>query len=385
MTASVGRADAPPFVRLVERFGLNPFEQFCITATLALEIDRNKYGKAYALLQDDVTPEAAVPGAVAAAARRTRCNASAGRRRARSTRRRRCGGGICCASPRAKPASRRRRSAGESSSTIASRVPPGLERPGTAARGRCAVGGWDLRPCGRRRIRGSEDRLAALVADPPASGGAPSRLVVHVHGRSGTGRRSLIAEVCKRRALRLIRVDAGRLVALPTAAFDETLLLLAREPLLEPAAICLENVDPLLGADPAPAARLLTMAIETMRGTRGGALRHGPASLASRGSRPRRRAAQRRLSNCQTPLKPVVSGSRAWRRTTLDPRLAASNRSRASWRPVRAVARPNPRRGGRRAAARAWRSAVHGVDAGGSVPGMPRSVQPSARDRSRAT
>jgi hypothetical protein len=55
LAATAGRPDAPPFVRLIDRFELGPFEQFVIAATLAVEIDRNKYGKAYALLQDDVT------------------------------------------------------------------------------------------------------------------------------------------------------------------------------------------------------------------------------------------------------------------------------------------------------------------------------------------
>ena len=52
---SLGRPDAPPFVRFIESFELQPFEVFCITATFALEVDRNAYGKAYAFLQDDAT------------------------------------------------------------------------------------------------------------------------------------------------------------------------------------------------------------------------------------------------------------------------------------------------------------------------------------------
>jgi Winged helix domain, variant/ATPase family associated with various cellular activities (AAA) len=266
MTASAGRPDAPPFVRLAERFELNPFEQFCITATLALEIDRNKYGKAYSLLQDDVTRKQ--PSVELLLRLYDGFNQ---RERWEGTR----------AFDSSAPLRRwnllrlAAREAGDPATAFGRRVELddriaryllALGDLGPQLEDVAAVGGWDAAALQTPPDQRIEDRLAALVADPPGSGGGPSRLVVHVHGRSGAGRRSLIAAVCRRRALRLIRIDAGRLLALPAAAFDETLLMLAREPLLENAALCLENVDPLLSGEASPAQALMT-AIETLRGT----------------------------------------------------------------------------------------------------------------------
>ena len=82
----------------------------------------------------------------------------------------------------------------------------------------------------------------------------PSHLVVQLHGRYGTGRRSLIGSVCEQQGLRLLRVDAAKLVGLPAAKFEETLRLLVRESMLQPSLLCIENVDPLVAED-GPAAQ----------------------------------------------------------------------------------------------------------------------------------
>jgi SpoVK/Ycf46/Vps4 family AAA+-type ATPase len=94
---------------------------------------------------------------------------------------------------------------------------------------------------------------------------APSHLVVQLHGRYGTGRRSLIASVSEQQGLRLLRVDAGKLVSLPAATFEETLRLLVRETMLQPSILCIENVDPLMAED-GPAAhglKAIAQAIQT--------------------------------------------------------------------------------------------------------------------------
>jgi hypothetical protein len=93
----------------------------------------------------------------------------------------------------------------------------------------------------------ARERLIRLVGNViQRSHGAPSHLVVQIHGRYGTGRRSLIAAACEQHGLRILRVDTGRLVGLPAAAFEESLRLLARESMLQPSALCLENVDALV-------------------------------------------------------------------------------------------------------------------------------------------
>ena len=61
---------------------------------------------------------------------------------------------------------------------------------------------------------GSEQYPVTMRLLPSLLAGAPSRVVVHIHGRRGSGRKSLIATVCQQRGLRLLRVDAARLVSL---------------------------------------------------------------------------------------------------------------------------------------------------------------------------
>jgi ATPase family associated with various cellular activities (AAA) len=254
IAASLGKPDAPPFVRLIERFGLGPFEQFCIAAALALEIDRNKYGKAYALLQDDVTrkqPSLELllrlyerPGQIEP------WDAARVFETSRPLRR----WNLLRLSPR---------DPGEPITSFGRRIEIddrisrfllGLEDLGSPLEEVAVTGQWEPETLRVPPQPGSEGRLAHLVDEVRrGSPGVPSRLVIHLHGRQGTGRRSLIAAVCQRQGLRLLRVDAGRLATLPVAAFEDCLLLLARESMLQPTALCLENVDRLLAHDaPSP-------------------------------------------------------------------------------------------------------------------------------------
>jgi hypothetical protein len=85
-------------------------------------------------------------------------------------------------------------------------------------------------------------------------------LIIHVHGRQGTGRRPLIAGICQRHNLRLLRVDAGRLVALPAPSVEDAIVLLAREVLLQPTALCFENIDALIDDESPTAHGLRTIA-----------------------------------------------------------------------------------------------------------------------------
>jgi hypothetical protein len=252
IAVTVGQPSALPFVRLIERFDLGPFEQACITAALALEIDRNKYGKAYALLQDDVTRKQPslelllrLFGHVDEAERWGAVHAFDSMRPLRRWNLLRVGS----------------REAGEPATPFGrgidlddriSRFLLGFEDLGAQLEGFATTGPWDpdvLRVPADTMAQSRLVRLVLQVRDH--SPGAPPRLVVHLRGRRGTGRRSLVVRICEECGLRLLRADAGRLAALPASAVEDALLALARESALQPTALCLENVDSLLDDDPA--------------------------------------------------------------------------------------------------------------------------------------
>ena len=120
---------------------------------------------------------------------------------------------------------------------------------------------WELDVLRVLAPSGIEERLVQLVSDVrDGAPGAPPRLIAHVWGRQGTGRRSLVVATCQRHDLRLLRVDAGRLAALPATSFEESLVLLARECVLQPTSVCLENIDPLLEDDAVSAQSLRAIA-----------------------------------------------------------------------------------------------------------------------------
>jgi hypothetical protein len=264
IAATAGRPDAPPFVRLIDRFALGPFDQFAITATLAVEIDRNKYGKAYALLQDDVTrkqPSLELllrlyagaddadrwSGAVAFDSAHPLLRWGLVRLAAREP------------GEPATPFGRRI----EIDDRI-SRFLLGLGDLGPALEDFVTSGPW---PPDALRVRPSghlEDRLARLVADVQRGAPrAPQRIVIQIHGRQGSGRRSLVTSVCRRSGLPLLRVDASRLAALPAAALDDALSALARESALQPTALCFEHIDAVADEDrpPTDALRVITDAL----------------------------------------------------------------------------------------------------------------------------
>ena len=265
IAATLGRPDAPPFVRLIERFNLGPFEQFCIAATLALEIDRNKYGKTYALLQDDVTRKQPSLELFLRLFEGLGEAERWGAARVFDTSRPLRRWNLLRLAPR---------DAGEPATPFGRRIELddrisrfllGLDDLGSQLEEFAVIGPWEPEALRVPPASRTEDRLVQLVADVQRGApGAPPRLVLHVHGRHGTGRRSLVAAICQRRGLRLLRVDTGRLATLPAAAFEESLLVLARESTLQPTALCLENLDPLL-EDDAPSAHGLRAIVQMLR------------------------------------------------------------------------------------------------------------------------
>ena len=265
IAATVGRPSAPPFVRLIERFHLGPFEQACIAAALALEIDCNKYGKAYALLQDDVTRKQPslelllrLFGEVGEAERWSAVHAFDATRPLRRWNLLRLG----------------MREAGEPATPFGRRIDLddrisrfllGLDDLGPQLEEFAAVGAWDADVMRVPADTMAQSRLVHLVSEVQrGSPGAPPRLVIHLHGRRGTGRRALVAGVCEACGLRLVRVDAARLASLPATVFEDSLLALARESALQPTALCIENVDSLLDDDP-PAGHGLRAIMQALR------------------------------------------------------------------------------------------------------------------------
>jgi hypothetical protein len=261
LAATSSRPDAPRFVQLIDRFRLGPFEQFCIVAALAAEIDRNKYGKAFALLQDDVTRK---QPSWELLLRLHEGSSDADRWRAahafdapRPLRR----WNLVRLAPRdtgepATPFGRR-----VELDDRMSRYLLGLDDLGPQMEEFATAAPWELDGLRVLAPSGIEERLVQLVSDVrDGAPGAPPRLIAHIWGRQGTGRRSLVVAICQRHDLRLLRVDAGRLAVLPGTSFEEALVLLARECVLQPTSICLENIDPLLEDDAVSAQSLRALA-----------------------------------------------------------------------------------------------------------------------------
>jgi hypothetical protein len=265
IVASLGRPDAPPFVRLIERFALDAFEQFCITATLALELDRNTYGKAYAFLQDDATrrnPSLELLVRLFEGRGATERWEAA---KAFDTSRPLCRWSLLRLARReegepATPFSRRL----ELDDRIA-RFLLGLDDLGPQLDQVCTVRNWDADVLRVKAPRELSERLGRLVGDVRlGSRNAPPHLVVQVQGRLGTGRRSLVASVCAKHGLRVMRVNVGKLATLPAPAFDDMLNLLARESALQPVAFCLENADQYVDED-VPSANSLKSIAQTLQ------------------------------------------------------------------------------------------------------------------------
>jgi SpoVK/Ycf46/Vps4 family AAA+-type ATPase len=231
--------------RLAQLFGLTPFEEQLIVICLAPELD-SKYGRLYAYLQDDVTRKQ--PG-VELAIR------------------------LCAATPherlRARAAFSRplplfkaqllRYLDGEEPP-----LPARLLKLDEMVVGYLLEAGGEGRefgaccrsiaaPVDLRRLRWPQNlktRMVETVREqlrlrPPAS----RRLIYHLRGPAGTGKRSLAAGVCHALGVRLLEVDIGELW-LRAPDFEESLRRLLREALLQPAAVFLHRFDQLLGDEP---------------------------------------------------------------------------------------------------------------------------------------
>jgi AAA+ superfamily predicted ATPase len=225
---------------LAHLFGLTPFEECVVVACLALEVDL-KYEKLFAYLQDDLTRKR--PGVELLL--RLFCATDEQRLRARSL-----------LSPQA--------------TLMRSRLLRHVEQSDAPALARLLA--LEDRVVNYLLEVGSVDaetsRLFKLVApaDVPAhatrqsetlahivglarthlqnTGNGRRKIFFHFHGPAGTGRRSLARTVCAQLGVPLMLVDVRRAL-LNAASFEETFLKLAREAILQPAALYLEDFDAL--------------------------------------------------------------------------------------------------------------------------------------------
>jgi AAA+ superfamily predicted ATPase len=88
-------------------------------------------------------------------------------------------------------------------------------------------------------------------------------VVLHFHGQPGTGRISMAKGICHRLGMPLLIVDVERMTA-SEVPFNEAVALLFREAALQPAAVCLTNIDS-LGEDAAGRDRFKAVSVEMAR------------------------------------------------------------------------------------------------------------------------
>lgn len=71
------------------------------------------------------------------------------------------------------------------------------------------------------------------------------KLIIHLYGPYGSGRRAMAESICRDQGLRLVIVDAERLLDAQTS-FEELVWVVGREAVLQSAALCIEKFDLLL-------------------------------------------------------------------------------------------------------------------------------------------
>ena len=84
-------------------------------------------------------------------------------------------------------------------------------------------------------------------------------ITIYCHGPYGSGKKAFADSVAREVGINLIIADAAKMLEAP-APFEETMWLLGRESLLQPALFWVENFDCLTGDDPGNASRVDTLA-----------------------------------------------------------------------------------------------------------------------------
>lgn len=104
-----------------------------------------------------------------------------------------------------------------------------------------------------------QDRIRRFVRSHFNGGGsARENVLFYIYGPYGSGKRAFAETVARDLGLHLIIADVAKMLegALP---FEEAMWLLGREGLLQPAILCLENIDCLLADDASSKSRLETL------------------------------------------------------------------------------------------------------------------------------
>lgn len=243
--------------RLSQLFGLTRFDEECLLFCLAAEIDR-KYEKVYAYLQDDVTQKR--PGVDLLLG--LLCKTTAEKVEARS------------AFDSQAPLLKYRllhvidRSPDQGSPLI-SRSLKLDDRIASFLLGSREIDAR-LDPAARLAFPPSESEPAIVSEDTrhrlveffkvksSAVSQAGRSVVFSFSGPYGAGKRAMARTVCRDLSLPLLVADVSRMASAGTS-FADLILLLGREAALSGAALCLENIDPLLADQDAPASELKSL------------------------------------------------------------------------------------------------------------------------------
>jgi len=300
VAASARNPVALPLVQLAKIFGLSPFEVQSLVIAAAPDLDV-RYEKVFAFIQDDVTrkrPTAALiiellcqgsdEGVIARAAFATRAPLYRY---------------YLCRPP-------------EAASDL-----PSLSRPlkvddrivefllGRQPLDACLTGAAQLvKPEAEPSPVAVDAELADRITrylDTTSSGPAGTGVVIHLLGRADAGKRALVEEVCRRERLALVVADVDRLANSATA-FDELVVRLGREALLQPAALCIDEIDA-LARDP----ERRQFRIDTLFDA---VAQFSPLTFIL-GSEPltlRRRAAGPTTVTVEVPLPDVAASARLW-------------------------------------------------------------------------
>lgn len=243
--------------RLSQLFGLSRFDEECLLFCLAAEIDR-KYEKVYAYLQDDVTQKS--PGVDLLLG--LLCKTTEEKVEARS------------AFDSQAPLLKYRlvqvidRSPDQGSPLISR----SLKLDDRIASFLLGSGEIDARLDSAARLTSStsesdpaivsEDTRHRLVeffkAKSTAVRQAGQSVVFSFSGPYGAGKRAMARAVCRDLSLPLLVADVSRMVSAGTS-FADLIWLLGREAALNGAALCLENIDPLLADQDAPTSELKSL------------------------------------------------------------------------------------------------------------------------------
>ncbi|HEV3457691.1 MAG TPA: AAA family ATPase [Thermoanaerobaculia bacterium] len=229
--------------RLSRIFHLDPFEERCVLICLAPEVDR-KYEKLYAYLQDDVTrrkPTVGLALELLCGAREERFGARGAFEPQAALLKGRLvqidgNGGLSSLLARGLKLEDRIAGFLLGSATIAPAIQELAElvMPGAAPAVRLAF--EELRPRLGEAVR---ERLGRAE---------PAGLIFHLHGSYGTEKQALARAACADLGLPLVVADVDRMLA-DSRPFAETAWLVAREAVLQPAALCFSGFDRLFAEE----------------------------------------------------------------------------------------------------------------------------------------